>query len=221
MRAGKFKMPFGIVNRTHPHDLPWTDVPPAIEVIGEEGLNDAGMSLGWILPLGPAALTLTGGAFGGASFDEANERANLSTLGRAEFFVGAGSVDVALGASALADVGDGASAAPLAGADFTLKWRDGSRRSVVLVGEVFRGQDGELAGYGAVQLQPSRMIYVGFREDVGDELIHNIFVSYYTSEFLRVRLGGGYAPESGSGTGLAQLTFVWGSHPVEPWWVNR
>jgi hypothetical protein len=34
-------------------------------------------------------------------------------------------------------------------------------------------------------------------------------------------VGGGYAPALLAPTGLGQLTFVWGSHPVEPWWVNR
>lgn len=220
LRAGKFKAPFGLVNRTHPHDLPWTDVPPALGALGEEGFTEAGVSLGWILPLGPAALTLTGGAFSGEIFDPDGERANVATLGRAELFVGAGPVDVALGGSAVRDLGQGASDL-VVGGDFTLRWRPSRRQSVVLLGEVFRGVDGEHGGYAAVQLQPARMVYVGLREDIGEELVHNAFVSFYTSEFLRVRVGGGYAPASSTGTALAQLTFVWGSHPVEPWWINR
>ncbi len=219
LRAGKFKLPFGTVNRTHPHDLPWIDVPPSIEILGEEGLNDTGASVGWLLPLGPAALTLTAGAFSGEAFDEDNLRANIAALGRAELFVGAGSVDIALGGSAYGDPATGDD--PLAGVDLTFKWRGSTRQSVVLVGEAFRDAAGALAGYGAIQVQPARMIYVGFREDVGDELVHNLYLSYYTSEFLRVRVGGGFAPSSGTGTALAQLTFVWGAHPVEPWWVNR
>ena len=63
---------------------------------------------------------------------------------------------------------------------------------------------------------------MGFREDIAaDGLTHSAYLSKYTSEFLRFRAGGGYAPSTGQVTGLAQLTFVWGSHPVEPWWVNR
>ncbi len=220
MRAGKFKAPFGLANRTHPHDLPWTDVPPALALLGEEGFTEAGVSLGWILPLGPAALTVTGGAFSGEIFDVDNARANVATLGRAELFVGAPAVDVALGGSAVVDAADEAGAV-VAGGDITLRWRPTSRNSVVVIGEAIRGVDGDLAGYAALQVQPSRSVYLGFREDLGPEIVHNLFVSYYTSEFMRLRVGGGYAPASSSAAALAQLTFVWGSHPVEPWWINR
>ena len=208
-RAGKFRVPFGIINRIHPHDLPWTDAP---ELLGDEGYNDTGVSLGWLLPLGPAALTLTGGAFAGDPFDEEGARASIAGLGRVELFVGSGHVDVAVGASGLKELNG-----QILGADVTFRWRPNQRRSVVLMGEWVEG-----VGYAALQVQPARNVYVGFREDIAaDTLKHNLFLTYYTSEFLRFRVGGGYSPATGTVEALAQLTFVWGSHPVEPWWVNR
>ena len=228
LRIGKFRAPFGIVNRVHNHDLPWVDRPAAAAALGDEGIVDTGASLGWIIPMGPAALTLTAGAFSGDGFDETNERANLATLGRAELFAGFRTLDVALGASVVADAGEGgftdpeADSAPTTGADLTIRWRPNPRRSVLLAAEGFRDPAGDLSGYASLQVQPGRNTYVGVREDIlSTGLVHNLFATYYTSEFLRVRVGGGYAPTTQTGTALAQLTFVWGSHPVEPWWVNK
>lgn len=219
-RLGKFRQPFGLMNRMHPHDLPWTDAP---ELLGEEGYNDTGLVMNWILPLGAAALTVTGGALAGEPFDEDGDHASLTGLGRAELFLGHGDIDVSLGGSALRDLGgDGV----VAGGDAMIRWRSSSRRSVALLGEAvdaeaLSGEPG-VAGYGAVQVQPARNVYVGAREDFGpDGLRTGLYVTAYTSEFLRVRAGAGYAHDSGDVTSLAQLTFVWGSHPVEPWWVNR
>ena len=52
------------------------------------------------------------------------------------------------------------------------------------------------------------------------------FWTYYTTEFLRLRLGYEHSesdvPElDGLGTAWFELNFVFGSHPVEPYWVNR
>lgn len=213
-RVGKFKAPFGVINRTHAHDLPWVDAP---ELMGEEGYVDTGGSLSWLLPLGPAGLTLTGGAFAGEPFDPENTTANLAALGRAELFVGTGVVGVSAGGSVLQNVGaDGR----YLGGDLTFRWKPSQQRSLVFMGEVVSGED--LGGYAAIQFQPARMWYLGARQDFGAEGGKtNLFVSTYTSEFLRLRLGGGYALETGDVDLLTQLTFVWGSHPVEPWWVNR
>ncbi len=225
-RLGKFKAPFGLVNRTHPHDLPWTDVPEALSLVGDEGYNDTGGTLAWLLPLGHTAVTFTGGMFSGEPFDPEGERAAPTGLGRVEVFTGGGNVDVGVGGSVLHDFG---TADPVAGADLTFRWRPNQRNSVVVLAEGFRAPDGAMGGYAALQVQPGRSVYLGLREDLlptGDPeaptaLKHNVFLTYYTSEFLRVRVGGGYTPASQQVDALAQLTFVWGSHPVEPWWVNR
>ena len=57
-RAGKFRAAFGRVNAMHNDALPWIDRPLVTEnlVTGEEGINDAGVSLSRILPA-PSATT--------------------------------------------------------------------------------------------------------------------------------------------------------------------
>lgn len=50
-KAGKFRNTFGKINRIHPHQLPFIDLPaPYVNFFGPEGLNDQGASVSWLLP---------------------------------------------------------------------------------------------------------------------------------------------------------------------------
>jgi hypothetical protein len=53
VKVGKFKAQFGKVNTMHAHVLPWADVPlPIVNLLGgEEGWNDAGVSVARLFPL--------------------------------------------------------------------------------------------------------------------------------------------------------------------------
>ena len=51
LKAGKFKEAVGRVNTVHAHALPFIDLPNAyVNYFGEDGLNDEGASLSWLLP---------------------------------------------------------------------------------------------------------------------------------------------------------------------------
>jgi hypothetical protein len=51
LKAGKFREAVGKINPVHPHALPFIDLPNAfVNYFGEEGLNDEGASLSWLLP---------------------------------------------------------------------------------------------------------------------------------------------------------------------------
>ena len=86
LRAGKMRAAFGKVNTLHNHVLPWVDRPLVMQNFtgGEEGINDAGLSLTRILPA-PGGLFLEGTAqvFRGDSENVFHSwRANnLSTVG--------------------------------------------------------------------------------------------------------------------------------------------
>ena len=89
------------------------------------------------------------------------------------------------------------------------------------------------------QGQISRTTYLGLRYDHADAVDfpdapfvagtrRSImpYLSWYTSEFLRLRLGYerwiSSAPgEADRNTFLAELNFIFGAHPPEPFWVNR
>lgn len=217
VQAGGFRQPFGVTNRAHPHDYPWPDTPlPLSELLGEEGLNQVGAVATWRVP-NPwgKGFTLAGGANDGSRFDPASTTAAPAWISRAEVFDRAGIVDWGLGGSAT-----GLGEELVAGGDLVIRIRPNQFRSLVLLGEVLTDLDA-LGGYAAVQLQPFRQLYLGARADLLDEA-HQAggWVSYYTSEFLRLRAGA-RVDTAGLLVSDAQLTFVWGSHPVEPYWVNR
>ena len=51
LTAGKFQQQFGVVNRWHSHSLDQFDYPLALTtILGEEGLNQIGLSFDWIMP---------------------------------------------------------------------------------------------------------------------------------------------------------------------------
>ena len=86
LRVGKMRAAFGKVNTLHNHVLPWVDRPLVMQnlVGGEDGIDDAGLSLSRILP-SPKGLFLEGTAqvFRGDSENvfAASRRSQVSTVG--------------------------------------------------------------------------------------------------------------------------------------------
>ncbi|MGE0711534.1 MAG: hypothetical protein AB7N76_30125 [Planctomycetota bacterium] len=257
-RIGKFRMPFGRVNALHTHDLPQAYLPYALtNVFGEEGLADTGAELTWLMPWAPLelrAVVLNGendAIFAGGG---SNDPAYLT---RAEYFIQIDqTMFLSLGSSFLFGFNDARDdgldrpkrsiqESQVWGADLLFKWQPNQFHSVVFQTEAY-GVKKELAGrqvdrgYGAyafLQVQPFQRWFFGARYDWStfqggaegrDEWAASAYVSYYTTEFLRFRLGYEHRTRSTSKGGepdlhtvYFQLTFVFGSHPVEPFWVNR
>jgi hypothetical protein len=84
IKVGKFKAQIGKVNLMHLHVLPWADVPlPIVNLLGgEEGWNDAGVSIARIFPFGETFSELTLQVFRGESegLFEAPSRSDLAYL---------------------------------------------------------------------------------------------------------------------------------------------
>jgi hypothetical protein len=129
------------------------------------------------------------------------------------------------------------------------------RHSLVLGGEVFVGknsitneiesEDGgptlieevtnkPVGWFAYAQYQLSWWVYFGARYEVVDEPANDQlktralagYLSYYTTEFLRFRVGIEHRKSDLPGmnsvtSGLFEINFVFGSHPTEPYWVSR
>ena len=133
----------------------------------------------------------------------------------------------------------------LYGLDLLYTWKpfiSGESRSFLVGGEVFYAEierEGltdttPFGGYVWGQVQLNRNLYVNGRFDYTEDLFDTSLetrtastaVSYYTTEFLRFRLGYERTfsdiPELDHlDTVFFEINFVFGSHPAEPYWVNR
>ena len=87
LRAGKYRVDFGKLNLLHPHAYSFLDAPLLHRAyLGEEGLADVGVNLNWQIPVGSAALTLSGNVLKGdfAKFDE-HDHAGHALMARDTF----------------------------------------------------------------------------------------------------------------------------------------
>jgi hypothetical protein len=84
-KVGKMRAAFGKVNTMHTHQLPWTDRPLVTDnlVGGDEGIDDAGISVSGLIPNKWIFLEATGQVFRGDSDDvfHSAKRGDLSYVG--------------------------------------------------------------------------------------------------------------------------------------------
>jgi len=140
-------------------------------------------------------------------------------------------------------------------ADFLYKWKPlagGDWKSFVLGGEAFYSDrrffadtDGDgmtdatltqkpFSFFAFAQYQLSWNAYLGgrydFVQDIADKTLTTQvaagYLSYYTSEFLRFRVGyehrfSDVPADDGVNSFIAEVHVVFGPHPTEPYWVNR
>jgi hypothetical protein len=130
LKVGKMRAAFGKVNTLHNHVLPWADRPLVSQnlVGGEDGIDDAGLSLSRILPA-PKGIFLEGVAqvYRGDSTNvfQADKRTDVSTIGHLHAYHDfSESTNFDVGGSYArghSPFGDGTN--QLYGADLTLRWK--------------------------------------------------------------------------------------------------
>jgi hypothetical protein len=141
-KVGKMRAAFGKVNTLHNHVLPWTDRPLVSQnlVGGEDGIDDAGISVARLIPNPWLFLEATGQVFRGDSGDDffhASKRGDLSYVGHLRAYhdiTEDSNIDLGFSASRghnLAGVIDatdvGRFTTTLYGVDATYRWRPLSR----------------------------------------------------------------------------------------------
>jgi hypothetical protein len=218
-RVGKMRAAFGKVNGLHNHVLPWTDRPLVINnlVGGEEGIDDAGISVARLLPAGPLFLEATGQVFRGDSGElfRSSKRGDLSYVGHLRAYHDiTESTNVDLGASysyghnpagIVGDVDIGRFTTKLFGTDVTLRWRPLTRaiyhqfvgRSEVIWSDrgQFGGRQRSMGYYVSGDYQFARRWFVGGRYDRSDHADDaalldkgaSATLTYWPSEFSQVR----------------------------------
>ncbi|MFH1423103.1 MAG: TonB-dependent receptor [Planctomycetota bacterium] len=248
MKMGKFLSGFGQINKTHEHDLPWTTKPRVMEqFFSGHGLVTTGANLSFLFPKQPLQLDIEVTNGENHAILAGNDSRNLAYVGRLKYSIELGkSHFLEIGTSQLFGYNDadGKNYAAVTGFDFLYKWkplRSGLYNSFVFQGEFLSANIEKnttaasmqpSGAYAMLQYQIDKHWYAGVRYDwfefVTDDTTSQqgggVYISYYTTEFIRFRVG--YERHEDTlknieNTFYFQLTFVFGSHPAEPYWVNR
>jgi hypothetical protein len=183
IRLGKFRQQFGTLNRWHPHSLPSTDSPMALQsVFGHEGLSGLGVGIDFQLPglwASGNGLTLeitngdNGNVFAGADFSDP------ALLLRHTGFFDLGDwsyLELGLNAMTAPNNEDGDRDTRIGGIDINYLWEPegkGKYRGLELRGEfirtLFEEEDGRQIGssswYAYATWQFARNWYTGLRYD--------------------------------------------------------
>ncbi len=260
LKIGRFRAPFGVSNRIHMHDLPWTTRPLAVaRYLGsdhgdffESGFNPTGIDAQFYLPDPIPQTTLEMNVdmvrAGDLGLTAGRSGSQPAWIGHLNLTRDWDNVHLlVLGASTYLEAG--ASPTQLYGLDVTYKWAPLEEReshSFVAGGEAFAGRHSmtsDSAGtatiapvgwYAYMQYQTSYWLYLGLRYDWLQEPQKDLpvtrslaaYASYYTTEFLRFRVGvehrwSAVPALDNVTTGLFEVNIVFGSHPTEPYWVNK
>lgn len=128
LKAGKFKQALGRINTVHAHALPFIDMPNAfVNYFGEEGLNDDGLSLSWLIPnqafYQELTFQVTAGFSEGPSFERSDGN-HLVYLGHLKnFWDLSENSTLELGLSGVTGPNDSSLTTNIGAADLTFKWK--------------------------------------------------------------------------------------------------
>ena len=128
LKAGKFKEMLGRINLVHGHALPFVDMPNAfVNYFGEEGLNDEGLSLSWLIPNNKfyqeLAVEVTDGPRDNPSFVRSANDHYLTHAHLKNFWDLNQNTTLEFGLSGITGENDSARTTNIAAADLTYKWK--------------------------------------------------------------------------------------------------
>ena len=128
LKVGKFREAAGRINPLHPHGLPFIDLPNAfVNYFGEEGLNDEGVSLSWLLPnkkfYQEFIFQATSGAEESPTFYRGDNNRFLYLGHLKNFFTLTDDATLEIGLTGITGPNDSSRTTNMATADITYKWK--------------------------------------------------------------------------------------------------
>jgi hypothetical protein len=240
IRAGKFKMAMGKHNQLHSHAYPFIDGPLInTQLLGEEGLNEAGVSAALLLPTGwfseitaQAFENSNDTLFNSPTSNDAGGLVHLKNLWDLS-----DDLTAELGLSGAMGKNTAEKTSSIYGADFTMKWRPavgGKYHALIWSTEYLQGDRKGMAqeslGGLATWLQyqfaqrwwiQGRYEHVGFgRSDAATQPLQNkesVLIGFFPSEFSGIRLQYDHLSTEGSNANNAfaiQYNVSIGAHPA-------
>jgi hypothetical protein len=210
-KVGKMKAQFGKANTFHSHNLPWVDTPLPIRNLlgGDEGFNDAGVSVSKLLPNPVLFLEATGEIYNGSNgLFTSHERGDLAYLGRLRAYrdiTEATNLDVGTSLAYGGNDGGPDSRTRVFGVDATFRYRPLRRalyqRFLARTELFWSRRDDALDGgkafgaYASGEYQFARRWFAGARYDFSDRAIEtslrdksgSLLLTFWPSEFSQVR----------------------------------
>ncbi len=214
LKLGKFREAVGRINPTHPHALPFIDLPNAyVNYFGEEGLNDEGASLSWLVPnkkfYQEIVFQATSGLSESPSFFRGDNN-RLIYLGHLKnFFTLSDNATLELGLTGITGPNDSSRTTSIAAADLTYKWKPvqmNTYRSVTWQSEFYYGHANLMENfsvnsfglYSFLQYQLAKRWFLTGRYDYAQkprdkdvvEQAYSLTAGWYATEFSKIELEG-------------------------------
>jgi hypothetical protein len=213
LKAGKFKQQFGKINSIHPHALSFIDMPNAfVRFFGEEGLNDEGFQLSWLLPnhafFQELTVEVTDGPRESPSFIRSDKNNYMRLAHLKNFWDLSANATLEFGLSGVAGANAAQQTTTMAGADLIYKWKPvkfNTYKSFTFQNEFYysnaKFDDGivnAIGLYSLINVQISKRTFLTGRYDYTNKPSSAQFVEqavsatlgWYATEFQKIELQG-------------------------------
>ena len=220
LKLGKFREAVGRINPTHPHALPFIDLPNAyVNYFGEEGLNDEGLSLSWLIPnkkfYQELVFQATSGLSEAPSFNRGDNNRFIYLGHLKNFFTLSDNGTLELGLTGITGPNDSSRTTSIAAADLTYKWKPvkmNTYKSVTWQSEFYYGHANlfdnfsinSFGLYSFLQYQLAKRWFLTGRYDYAQkpynknivEQAYSLTAGWYATEFSKIELEGKTTDES-------------------------
>jgi len=211
LKAGKFREAIGRINPTHPHALPFIDLPNAfVNYFGQDGLNDEGISLSWLIPnkafYQELVFQTTSGFSETPSFSR-SEGNHLIYLGHLKnFFTLNDNTTLELGVTGISGPNDSSHITNMGAADLTYKWKPvqmNTYKSVTWQNEFYysnahyaENKKNSFGLYSFLEYQLAKRWFLTGRYDYAQrpydksivEQAYSLTAGWYATEFSKIEL---------------------------------
>jgi len=214
LKLGKFREAVGRINPTHPHALPFIDLPNSyVNYFGEEGLNDEGVSLSWLVPnkkfYQELVFQATSGQSESPSFSRGDNNHFIYLGHLKNFFTLSDNATIELGFTGITGPNDSSRTTSIAAADLTYKWKPvqmNTYKSLTWQSEFYYGHANlsdnfsinSFGLYSFLQYQLSKRWFLTGRYDYAQkpydksivEQAYSLTAGWYATEFSKIELEG-------------------------------
>ena len=214
LKLGKFREAVGRINPTHPHALPFIDLPNAyVNYFGDEGLNDEGLSLSWLLPnkkfYQELIFQATSGLSESPSFFRGDNNRFIYLGHLKDFFTLSDNSTLELGFTGITGPNDSSRTTNIGSADLTFKWKPvkmNTYKSLTWQNEFYFSRANLLDSfsinsfgmYSFLQYQLAKRWFLTGRYDYAQkpydkkivEQAYSLTAGWYATEFSKIELEG-------------------------------